>query len=141
MSLKYLTSMGGVLNFEKTIMFEWMKDRNIEYEEVNNINQYSLNFKPIEKDFCNSYIEILGDAEYFDQCSDYKIYTLIFSKKPILTLHYKNNETVSIFEFNLEHNNLIITCYSEGDGPFWYLNKSIEDVKKTFEKPEFTIKQ
>jgi len=135
--LSNLTESGGSVAFPKDIMFEWMKGRHITFEEVNNVNQYSLFFLPIEAGCANSFIEIHGDNRLYDECTDYHIYSLIFKSKPKFIYHYNENETVAFFKFQLDHFNIIITCDSLDDRPYWFFNQQLEFVETLFERPNY----
>lgn len=135
-SLEELTPQGGYLLFDKAIMYVWMKDRYVEKKEIDCVNQFSLKFLPIEKNSTNSFVEIYGDMKHFDDCNDYKIFSLIFKTRPTLKHHYENDDTVSFFQLKLKNkNNLTITCDSIDDRPFWFYNAELNDVKDFFNKP------
>jgi len=135
-SLKELTPKGGFLLFDKEIMYEWMKDRYVEKEEIDRVNQFSLRFLPIEKSSANSFVEIYGDLKHFDDCTDYKIFSLIFKSQPILKYHYEDDDIVSFYQFKFENkNDLIIICDSMDDRLFWFYDAELDDVKDFFNEP------
>lgn len=76
-TIEKLTTKGGHLLFKKEIMFEWMKEKSVEFEEVDSVTQYSLKFLEVSEKHLNSFIEIYADMEHFDDCTDVEIFTLI----------------------------------------------------------------
>lgn len=135
-SLKELTSKGGQLFFDKSIMYEWMKDRFVDINQIEDIDLFSLKFLPIDDNRANSFIEIYGDMGYFTDCTDYKIISMILQEKPILKYHYEENDIVAFFDIRFNQvNNIIITCDSLDDRPFWFPNAELSEVIKIFEKP------
>ena len=138
--LMNLTLKGGNISFDKSIMFEWLKGRHIEYKKVNAIEDYSLCFLPIEEGSFNSFIEIHGDMEHFDDCSDKEIFSLILEQTPSLKFNYADGSMISFFEFTSKENNIIITCNSVGDRAFWFFNQSMDDVKEIFKEPKHVTK-
>jgi|SRR5690606_13301489 len=135
-SLSELSKNGGQYYFDKEIMFEWSKDREVDLEEIRSITQYSLKFLPIEKNSANSFVEIYGDDKHFDDCTDVTIISMILKLKPVKIFTYSDNETVSFFEFKTYDNkNIVVSCDSVADRPCWFYNVELEDVTEIFENP------
>ncbi len=142
MKLNILSKNGGTISFEKEIMCQWGKERYFNDErffiekDFEPYSQFSLHFLPIESKYANSFIEINADNLHFDDCTDTKTFSLIFKTKPTFIFLYKNKHTVSFFELLTTNNNkIIISCDSEDDRPYWFLNKDIDDVKSLYNIP------